>query len=144
MRQNTLGGLGRNRGSFGPVAAAVTDDIEGQFETGPNSQFVEYHAEIVFDDLLSGTARVGTNPPGAIGTSVTVGKVYEPPDLRRLVHDATVNYRIVRGGDPESWASGLVTAKDTVTEDALVSQLMDQIASRAASELHKPHPSTPE
>jgi hypothetical protein len=91
-----------------------------------------------------GTARVGTTPPGAIGTSVTVGKVYEPPDLRRLLHDATVNYRIVRGGDPESWASGIVTAKDTVTEDALVSRLMDQIASRAASELRKPHPSTPE
>ena len=104
--------------------------------------FVLY-TELV-DVQSAGTARVGTNPPGAIGTSVTVGKVYEPPDLRRLVHDATVNYRIVRGGDPESWASGLVTAKDTVTEDALVSQLMDQIASRAASELHKPHPSTPE
>ena len=89
-----------------------------------------------------GTARVGTTPPGAIGTSVIVGKVYEPPDLRRLLHDATVNYRIVRGGDPESWASGIVTAKDTVTEDALVSRLMDQIASRAASELRKPNQST--
>jgi hypothetical protein len=91
-----------------------------------------------------GTPRVGTNPPGAIGTSVTVGKVYEPPDMRRLLHDATVNYRIVRSGDPESWASGIVTAEDTVTEDALVSRLMDQIASRAGSQLRKPHPNTPE
>jgi hypothetical protein len=46
-----------------------------------------------------------------------------------------VNYRIGRGGDPESWASGIVTEKDTVTEDALISRLIDQIASRAASEL---------
>jgi len=43
-----------------------------------------------------------------------------------------------------SWASGIVTDKDPVTEDALVSRLMDQIATRAASELRKPHPSTPE
>jgi hypothetical protein len=34
--------------------------------------------------------------------------------------------------------------KDTVTEDAFVSRLMDQIASRAASELRRPRPSTPE
>jgi hypothetical protein len=93
-----------------------------------------------------GTARVGTMPPGAIGTGVTIGRVDEPPDMRRLLHDATVNYRIVRGGggDPESWASGIVTEKDTVTEDALVSRLMDQIANRAASELRDPHPSMPE
>ncbi len=91
-----------------------------------------------------GTPRVGTMPPGAVGTGVTVGKVDQPPDMRRLLHDATVNYRIVRGGDPESLASGIVTEKDTVTEDALVSRLMDQIANRAASELRDPHPSMPE
>jgi hypothetical protein len=91
-----------------------------------------------------GTARVGTTPPGAMGTGVTIGKIDEPPEMRRELHDATVNYRIVRGGDPEAWASGIVTAKDTATEDALVSRLMDQIATRAASELRKPRPSKPE
>ena len=34
-----------------------------------------------------------------------------------------------------------MTGKDTVTEDALVSRLMDQIASRAANDLRNPHPS---
>ena len=53
-----------------------------------------------------GTPRIGTAPPGAVGTTVTVGKRYDPPDMRRLLHDATVNYRIMRGGDPASWASG--------------------------------------
>jgi hypothetical protein len=82
--------------------------------------------------------------PGAVGTGVTIGRVDEPPDMRRLLHDATVNYRIMRSGDPHSWSSGIVTEKDTVTEDALVSRLMVQIASRTAHELRKPHPSTPE
>jgi hypothetical protein len=80
-------------------------------------------------------------PPGAVGTGVTVGKVDQPPDMRRLLNEATVNYRIVRAGDPEALASGIVTEKDTVTEDALVSRLMDQIANRAASELRNQHPS---
>jgi len=42
-----------------------------------------------------GTARVGTTPPGAIGTGVTIGKIDEPPEMRRELNDATVNYRIV-------------------------------------------------
>jgi hypothetical protein len=82
-------------------------------------------------------------PPGAIGAGVTVGKI-DQRATRGQLHDATVDYRIVRGGDPESWASGIVTEQDTVTEDALVSRLMDKVASRAASELRNPHPSTPE
>lgn len=104
--------------------------------------FVLY-TELV-DVQQAGTVRVGTAPPGAIGTGVTVGRVDEPADMRRLMHDATVNYRIVRAGEPGSWASGIVTDEDTVTEEALVSRLMDQIANRAAGELRKPHPSTPE
>lgn len=92
----------------------------------------------------AGTVQVGTTPPGAIGTGVTIGRVDEPAAVRRLMHDATVNYRIVRAGEPESWASGIVSEEDTVTEEALVSRLMDQIANRAAGELRKPPPSTPE
>ncbi len=91
-----------------------------------------------------GAVRVGTAPPGAIGTGVTIGRVDQPADMRRLMHDATVNYRIVRAGEPGSWASGIVTEEDTVPEEALVSRLMDQIANRAAGELRKPHASMPE
>jgi len=91
-----------------------------------------------------GNGRIGTTLPGAVGTGVTLGKVDEPPDMRREIHDATVNYRIMRGGYPQSWASGIVTQRDTVTEDALVSRLMNQIASRAANDLRNPHPSMSE
>jgi hypothetical protein len=91
-----------------------------------------------------GAGRVGTSVPGAVGTGVTIGKVDEPPDMRRLVHDATVNFRIMRVGEPHSWSSGIVTQRDTVTEDALVSRLMNQIASRAANDLRNPHPSAPD
>jgi hypothetical protein len=103
---------------------------------------------ILYTELVDvqpvGAGRVGTTQPGAIGTGVTLGKVDVPPDMRRLLHDATVNYRIMRGVNPHSWASGIVTDKDTVTEDALVSRLMDQIANRAASDLRNPHPKMPE
>lgn len=91
-----------------------------------------------------GTVRVGNTQPGAVGTGVTVGRVQVTPEMRRQLHNATVNYRIVRSGERESWASGIVTQEDTVPEEALVSRLMDQIANRTASELRKPHPSMPE
>ncbi len=132
------------KGTAARITAVALDSTSGP---DPKAQkedcgFVLY-TELV-DVQPVGTPRVGTTPPGAIGTSVTIGKVYDSAALRRLRHDATVNYRIMRGGDPESWTSGIVTAEDTVTEDALVSRLMDQIATRTASELRERHPSTPE
>jgi hypothetical protein len=96
------------------------------------------------DVQAAGTGRVGPSVPGAVGAGVTIGKVDEPPEMRRLLHDATVNFRIMRVGELHSWSSGIVTQRDTVTEDALVSRLMNQIASRAANDLRNPHPSTPE
>lgn len=132
------------KGTAARITAVALDST-----TGPDAKvkkegcsFVLY-TELV-DVQQAGTVRVGTTPPSAIGTGVTVGRVDEPADMRRLMHDATVNYRIVRAGEPGSWASGIVTDEDTVTEDALVSRLMDQIANRAAGELRKPHPTMPE
>jgi len=124
-----------------PVALDSNGDPEAE-EQKEGCGFVLY-TELV-DAQPVGTGRIGTNMPGAVGTGVTIGKVDEPPDMRREIHDATVNYRIVRNGDPHSWASGIVTEKDTITEDALVSRLMHQIASRAANELRSPHPSMSE
>jgi hypothetical protein len=96
------------------------------------------------DVQAAGNGRVGSSVPGAVGAGVTIGKVDEPPEMRRLLHDATVNFRIMRVGELHSWSSGIVTQRDTVTEDALVSRLMNQVASRAANDLRNPHPSTPE
>jgi len=124
-----------------PVALDSTSDPDPKVQK-EGCGFVLYTELVEVQPV--GTARVGTNPPGAISAGVTIGKVYESPDMRRLIHDATVNYRIMHDGDPQSWASGIVTEKDTVTEDGLVSRLMDQVANRAASELRNQHPSTPE
>lgn len=130
-------------------AAARITAIAIDSTTGPDASVQKEVCDFVLNTQLVdvqpvGTGRVGISVPGAIGTGVTLGKVDEPPDMRRLLHDATVNYRIMRVGDPHSWSSGIVTEKDTVTEDALVSRLMNQIASRAANDLRNPHPSTPE
>lgn len=132
------------KGKAARITVVALDSASGPDPTVEKEScgFVLY-TELV-DVQPLGTARVGTTPPGAIGTGVTVGRVYEPPDMRRLLHDGTVNYRIVRAGERGSWASGIVTEEDTITEDALVSRLMDQIAIRTANELRKPHPSTPE
>jgi hypothetical protein len=132
------------KGTATAIAAVAVDFTSDPDDTVQKQAcgFVLY-TELV-DVAPIGTGRIGTTSPGATGTGITLGKVDEPPDMRRLLHDATVNYRIIRSGDPHSWSSGIVTEKDAVTEDALVSRLMDQIAHRAAQDLHNLHPSTPE
>jgi hypothetical protein len=130
-------------------AAARITAIAIDSTTGPDPTVQKEGCNFVLNTELVdvqpvGTGRVGTSVPGAVGTGVTIGKVDEPPDMRRLLRDATVNFRIMRVGEPHSWSSGIVTQRDTVTEDALVSRLMNQIASRAANDLRNPHPSTPE
>lgn len=132
------------KGKEAPITAIALDSSSGPDPKVKKEDcgFVLY-TELV-DVQPAGTVRVGTTQPGAIGTGVTVGRVDVTPEMRRQLHDATVNYRIVRSGERESWASGIVTQEDTVPEEALVSRLMDQIANRAASELRRPHPSMPE
>lgn len=84
---------------------------------------------------------VSVPPPGgiAIGTGPGDPRAY-PEDY----HSATVNYRLMRAGNPKPWTSGLVTAQDRLSEDVLVSELMDQIANRVAHEIRNPHASAPE
>ncbi|HEU5336953.1 MAG TPA: hypothetical protein VFU27_13370, partial [Terriglobales bacterium] len=127
-----------------PITAIALDSSSGPDPKVKKEDcgFVLY-TELV-DVQPAGTVRVGTTQPGAIGSGVTVGRLDVTPEMGRQLHDATVNYRIVRSGEPKSWASGIVTQEDTVPEEALVSRLMDQIANRAASELRKPYPSMPE
>lgn len=130
-------------------AAAQVTPVAVHFTSYPDATVQQEGCGFVlYTELVDvkpvGSGRIGSTLPGAVGTGVTIGKVDEPPDMRRLLHDATVNYRIVRSGDPHSWSSGIVSEKDTVTEDALVSRLMVQIASRAAHALRNPHSSTPE
>ena len=57
----------------------------------------------------------------------------------RVWHDATVNYRIMRADNPKWCVSGIVSARDTVSEQTLVSRLMEQIASGVATEVRALH-----
>jgi hypothetical protein len=89
----------------------------------------------------TGRPGVSVPPPGAIAIGTGPG---DPRAYPEDYHSATVNYRLMRAGNPKPWNSGLVTAQDRLSEDVLVSQLMDQIANRVAHEIRNPHASGPE
>ncbi len=125
-----------------PKIETVALDSSGEPDTTveeKNCGFVLYTD--LTEVLQAGRPAISVPPPGAVGVSGNAGdpRAY-PPDLR----SATVNYRLMRAGDPEAWDSGLVSAEDRLTEDVLVSQLMDQVANRVASAVRKPHNRTPE
>jgi len=100
-------------------------------------------------------------PPGTIQVGTTVGGPRAYPgkpksgspgidgdDAERPEHPAdyrtaTVEYRIRRAGNPETWDSGVVSGDGQLSEERLVSQLMDQVANRVAADFRKPHPPAP-
>ena len=84
--------------------------------------------------------EISVPPAGAVAAGVRLGdaRAY-PPDY----HSATIAYRVTQAGDPHPWTSGVVTAQEPQLEETLVSELMDQIAGRVASELRNPHPAPP-
>ena len=87
--------------------------------------------------LRLGEPRISIPPPGAIEVGTGPGDPRAYPEGYRT---ATVEYRIMRAGNPETWASSLVTGQGQLSEETLVSQLMDQVANRVAGEFRKPHP----
>jgi hypothetical protein len=84
---------------------------------------------------------VSVPPPGGIqvGTGMGDPRAY-PEDYR----SATVNYRLMRPGNLKPWSEGMVNGDAQLTEDMLVSQLMDQIANRVVGEIRKPQERAPE
>jgi hypothetical protein len=108
--------------------------LESNTETDPavreqNCQFI-LHTNVI-EVIDSGTPDVGNRPH-----SIQVGSA--PSDPRAGAPDenrATVSYRIMRAGELEEWASGVVSAHDPSPDEVLVSHLMDQTANRVASEL---------
>jgi len=91
--------------------------------------------------LRAGQPKISVPPPGAIevGTGLGDPRAY-PADYRT----ATVEYQIMRAGNPEPFASNLVSGDGQLSEETLVSQLMDQVANRVAGEFRKPHTQTPQ
>jgi hypothetical protein len=124
--------------SIDPVPLQSTKGSDPDISTN-NCRFVLYTS--LTQVLPAGAPQVSLPPAGAVQTGARMGdaRAY-PPDY----HSATAEYRIMRAGDPQTWASGMVTGQGPQQEENLVSQLMDQIADRVASELRKPHPPAPQ
>jgi len=97
------------------------------------------HTNLV--EVQRGLAKISVPPPAAIEVGTTAGdpRAY-PADYRT----AMVEYRIMRAGSPETWASNQVSGEGQLSEETLVSQLMDQVANRVAAEFRKPHPPAPQ
>ena len=112
----------------------------------PDTTVREKHCEYVLytnlaEVLQAGQPSLSVPPPGAVQVGTTMGDPRAYPDD---YNSATVTYDLKRPGNLKPWASGMVTAQDRLAEDILVSQLMDQIASRVVGEIRKPHESAPE
>jgi hypothetical protein len=123
----------------GKAAMIDTVPLDSTDEADPevrenNCEFV-LHTNLT-DVVPTDASRVSVPPPSAVEIGrIGIGDPRDPRDT----NDVTVTYRIVRNGNPKNWSSGIVSAKDSQQEEALVSQLMDQIAKRVASELRQPH-----
>jgi hypothetical protein len=82
----------------------------------------------------AGRAQNGVPPPGAIEVGTRVGDPRAiPPDY----HAASIEYRLMRAGELEVSASGLVTAQEQLPEQTVIMRLMDLLAYRVAGELRK-------
>jgi hypothetical protein len=123
----------------GKAARIETVLLESNSETDPavreqNCQFI-LHTNVI-EVIDSGPSDISNPRP----RSTQVGSA--PGDPRAGASDdnhATVSYRIMRAGELEEWASGVVKAHDPSPNEILVSQLMDQTANQVASELRHPH-----
>ncbi|HXW93725.1 MAG TPA: hypothetical protein VEK33_24455 [Terriglobales bacterium] len=124
--------------------AASIDAVALESTKGPDPAVRQNDCRFVLYTNLTRVQRPGeisVPPAGAVGAGVRLGDAQAyPPDYR----SATIEYRITEAGDPHPWTSGVVTAQEPQQEETLVSELMDQIASRVASELKKPHPAPPQ
>jgi hypothetical protein len=123
----------------GKVARIETALLESNTETDPavreqNCQFI-LHTNVI-EVIDAGTSDMGNPRPRSIqvGSAPADPRTGTPDDNR-----ATVSYRIMRAGELEEWASGVVKAHDPSPDEILVSQLMDQTANQVASELRHPH-----
>lgn len=132
------------KGKAAPVQAIALDSTE---EPDPDVRDVrDNECEFVLHtDLIEvqhmGDHKISVPPPGAIEVGTTGGDPRAVPEDYR---SATVEYRITRAGNPATWASSQVSEEGQVSEETLVSQVMDQVANRVAAEFQKPHPPAPQ
>ena len=127
-------------GKAAPIEAIPLELREGSDPEvrDKDCQFVLYTN--LTEVLRAGAPEIIIPPPGA----VEVGGVSDPRAYPADYHGATVTYRMVRSGEIANWVSGLVSAHAQLSEETLVSQLIDQVARRVANELRTPHPPAPQ
>ncbi|HKW66218.1 MAG TPA: hypothetical protein VJP04_02945 [Terriglobales bacterium] len=125
-----------------PKLETVALESSGEADTTVREKNCDY---VLYTNLAevfqSDRPAVSVPPPGAIQVGTGMG---DPRAYPEDYHSATVNYRLMRPGNLKSWSEGMVNGDAQLTEDMLVSQLMDQIANRVAGEIRKPHTSAPE
>ncbi len=123
----------------GKTARIETVLLDSNSETDPtvrdqNCQFI-LHTDVI-EVIDAGTSEMG-NPRSRstqVGSAPVDPRTGAPEENR-----ATLSYRVMRAGELEEWASGIVKAHDQAPDEILVSQLMDQTASQVADELRHPH-----
>jgi len=113
--------------------------LESNTETDPdvrdnNCGFI-LHTNLI-ELIDAGTSDMGNSRP----QSIEVGGSREGPRSPASNDNrATVSYRIMRAGELEPWATGLVKAHDPLPDVMLISHLMDQTANRVVNDLRQPH-----
>ena len=121
----------------GKAARIETVLLDSNSEADPavrenNCQFI-LHTNVV-EIIDAGSPEFGNPRPRSIQAGSS------PDDPRSIASNdnrATVAYRIMRAGELEEWASGVVTGHDPLPDAMLLSHLMDQTAYRVLGELKK-------
>lgn len=127
----------------GKAARIETVLLDSDSETDPtvreqNCQFILHTTVIELID--AGTSDMGNPRPRSIQVGGAPGSAQGDPRTGAADENrATVSYRIMRAGELEEWASGIVKAHDRSPDEVLVSQLMDQTANQVAHDLRHPH-----
>lgn len=122
----------------GKAARIETVLLESNTESDPavrenDCEFI-LHTNVV-EIVDAGTSDIGNPRPHSIGVGNAQPDHTDASDDNR----ATISYRIMRAGELEVWASGMVTAHDPLPDQILISHLMDQTANRVVSELRGSH-----
>src|SRR5215467_6769823 len=124
------------KGKAAPIQAIPLDSTE-EPDTDVRNKNCEFVLRTnLIEALRMGDHKISVPAPGAIDVGTTVGDPRAMPEDYRT---ATVEYRIMRAGNPETWASSQVSDEGRVPEETLVSQVMDQVANRVAAEFRGPH-----
>lgn len=126
--------------------APTIETVALESSGGPDSTVKEKECKyVLYTDLTEvfqvDRPSVSVPPQGAIGVGTGMG---DPRAYPQDWQSATVNYRLMRAGNPEPASEGLVSAQDRLAEDVLVSELMDQVANRVVKEIREPHDRGPE